>query len=139
MARKGETFEAFISRERARLKKARDAAFKRKAELDRELAGVERELAAIDAYEKAKGGRPAKAAAKKRRAPGRTGTRAPRGAKRQAVLELIKTSQGLSRGDILNSMGVKGNKSGEQSVSNTLTALKKQNVIESRDGKYYAA
>lgn len=139
MAKKSETFESFISRERARLKKARDAALKRKSELDQELEGLERELAAIGAYEKAKGGRPRKAAAKKGRPAARAGKRAPRGEKRKAVLQLIRGAQGLSRGDILLSMGVKGNKSGEQSVSNTLTALKKQNVIESREGKYYAS
>jgi len=36
-------------------------------------------------------------------------------------------------------MGLKGNKTGEMSVSNALTALTKGNQISRRDGKYHAS
>ena len=36
-------------------------------------------------------------------------------------------------------MGLKGDKSGEMSVSNALTALTKANQITRRDGRYVAA
>jgi hypothetical protein len=36
-------------------------------------------------------------------------------------------------------MGVKGDKSGEQSVSNALSALTKQNQLGKKDGKYVPA
>jgi hypothetical protein len=50
-----------------------------------------------------------------------------RGSKRDEFLKLIQESEGLTRGEILEKMGLKGNKSGEMSVSNTLTALPKSN------------
>jgi hypothetical protein len=40
---------------------------------------------------------------------------------------------------VIDAIGVKGNKSGEQSVSNALTALKKAGKIASMDGKWQAA
>ena len=55
------------------------------------------------------------------------------------MLELIHKCKGLSRGEILSTLGVKGDKSAEQSVSNALTALKKQNLVVSKDRKYIAA
>jgi hypothetical protein len=36
-------------------------------------------------------------------------------------------------------MGVKGNRSAEQSVSNALSALKKSEKVDSREGKYVPA
>lgn len=139
MAKTADTFKSFVSRERSRLTRARDAARSRKNQIDRELAEIETELAAIQAYEQAKKGSPAKAARGGGRASAKTGKRAPRGEKRRSVLELIQKSDGLTRGEILSALGVKGDKSAEQSVSNALTALKKQNVVASKDRKYVAA
>jgi Fe2+ or Zn2+ uptake regulation protein len=75
-----------------------------------------------------------------KRAAKRGAPRARRGAKRQAVLGVVQQHpDGLTRGEILNLMGVKGNKSGEQSVSNALMALTKQNQLDRREGKYVPA
>jgi Fe2+ or Zn2+ uptake regulation protein len=66
--------------------------------------------------------------------------RSGRGEKRRAILELVNQHpDGLSRGEILNVMGVKGDKSGEQSVSNALSALTKQSELGKKDGKYVPA
>ena len=138
------TFASFIKKERTRLDKARKDALAKKAAVDKELDSIERELTALDAYQQAKG-TPA------RRAPGKRGpakrgpakarrTNGRRGEKRQAVLDLIQKSPvGLSRGEILVQMGVKGNRSAEQSVSNALSALKKSEKVNSREGKYVPA
>jgi O6-methylguanine-DNA--protein-cysteine methyltransferase len=124
---KAETFQAFMKRKRTRLQKARDKAAHKKAEVSRELEALERELTAIEAYDKATGGK-AKPVAKRPRS--RTGE------KRQAVLEIVSQHpDGLSRGEILNLIGVKG----EQSVSNALSALTKQNQLGKKDGKYVPA
>ena len=48
------------------------------------------------------------------------------------MLELIRQSDGLSRGEILERMGLKGDKSGEMSVSNALTALTKSNQVSAK-------
>jgi DNA-binding transcriptional ArsR family regulator len=138
MAKSPETFKSYVSRERSRLTKARDAARTRKNRLEQELSEIESELAAIQAYEQAKKKTPGKAARGGRRPAAKAGKRAPRGEKRRAVLDLIKKSEGLTRGEILSRLGVKGDKSAEQSVSNALTALKKQNLVASRDRKYVA-
>jgi hypothetical protein len=138
------TFASFIKKERARLDKARKDALANKAAVDKEIESIERELTAVDAYQQAKG-TPA------RRAPGKRGpakrgpakarrTTGRRGEKRQAVLDLIqKNPVGLSRGEILIQLGVKGNRSAEQSVSNALSALKKSEKVNSREGKYVPA
>ena len=58
----------------------------------------------------------------------------------QAVLDVVQQNpDGLSRGEILSQLGVKGNKSAEQSVSNALSALKKSAKVNSREGKYLPA
>ena len=140
MARQA-TFANFIKKERARLDKARRDALANKAAVESELASIEQELVALDAYRQAKDGpaarrTPAKRAGANgaRRAPGR------RGEKRQAVLNLIQQNPvGLSRGEILVQMGAKGNRSAEQSVSNALSALKKAEKVNSHEGKYVPA
>ena len=66
-------------------------------------------------------------------------SRTRRGSRREALLEVIRQSDGLSRGEILERMGLKGDKSGEMSVSNALTALTKSNQVRREDGKYRAA
>jgi hypothetical protein len=130
-----ETFEMFVQRERARLHGEREATFTQQQELEGKLADVNRELAAIDAYEATKSGRPI--------ATGQTRTRRAlpggRGSKRDAILKLIQESEGLGRGEILERMGLKGDKSGEMAVSNALTALTKGNQVVRREGKYRAA
>ena len=132
-----ETFESFVKRERSRLQGEREAVFTQQQELEKKLVEVNRELAAIDAYERAKSG---KAAVGARPAMGgRAAPRARRGSKREQLLQLIRGSGGgLARKDILAQMGLKGDKSGEMSVSNALTALTKANQIARRDGKYHA-
>ena len=138
MAKSPDTFKSFVSRERTRLTRARDSARNRKNKLDQELSEIESELSAIEAYEQAKKSSPGKAAGRGRRTSAKAGGRAPRGEKRRSVLELIQKSDGLTRGEILSTLGVKGDKSAEQSVSNALTALKKQNLVVSKDRKYVA-
>ena len=67
----------------------------------------------------------------------RTGGRA--NSKRDELLKLITSSKGVSRGEILEKMGLKGNKAGEMSVSNALTALTKSKQVARKDRKYVAA
>jgi hypothetical protein len=52
---------------------------------------------------------------------------------------LIRDGNGLSRGEILERMGLKGDKSGEMSVSNALTALTKRNEVRREGGRYLPA
>jgi len=65
---------------------------------------------------------------------------AHRGSKRDAQMQTIKDNpSGLTRGEIMDRMGLKGDKSGEMSVSNALTALTKSNQVRRDGGKYHAA
>lgn len=144
MARQA-TFANFIERERSRLDKARKDALANQSAVDKELESIERELAALNAYQQATNGSgslpPSKRAAGKRgSAKGARKAAGRRGEKRRAVLELINNNPvGLSRGEILVQLGVKGDKSGEQSVSNALSALKKSEKVNNREGKYIPA
>src|SRR3954452_33142 len=124
-------FAEYIARERDRLRTEREQVFSQQEELQRKLDAINREFAAIEAYNTAKTGKNA------RQAP--AGRRARRGSRREALLELLRQSDGLSRGEILERMGLKGDKGGETSVSNALTALTKSNQLRREGGKYCAA
>lgn len=124
-----------IARERRRLDKRRSALLTRRKQLDSELADVEREVAAVEAYETAKG---MKSGPRKKSAARKGGRRG--GSRRQSVVDLIaQHPEGIGRADILVALGVKGDKPAEQSVSNALTALKKNGQIAATDGKYRSA
>jgi hypothetical protein len=136
-----------MQRERERLNHERDEILDQQRELETKLTEITRELAAIDAYEAAKTG---KAAIPTRRPPAPTKSEAmtedlpaeprPRpqpGTRWETLLRVIgEHPDGLSRGEIFQRMGLKGNKSAEKSVSNALTALTKNNLVSRREGKY---
>jgi hypothetical protein len=124
-------FAEFISRERDRLRAEREQVFNQQEELQRKLDAVNREFAAMEAYETTKTGKATRQTASRQ-------PRARRGSRREALLELIRQSDGLSRGELLERMGLRGDKSGEMSVSNALTALTKSNQVHREGGKYRA-
>ena len=126
-------FAEYIARERDRLRAEREQISGQQEDLTRKLDAVNREFAAMEAYETAKTGKTV------RRAQADRQPRARRGSRREALLEMIRQSDGLSRGEILERMGLKGDKSGEMSVSNALTALTKSNQVLRDGGKYRAA
>jgi hypothetical protein len=137
-------FQDYIKTERKRLNDERRALVAQQREVEKKLADIDRELGAIGAYETAKtrkAAKPAAAAPRKARAARKAPTtRGRRGSKRDAIMEVIKANPtGLSRGELLAKMGLKGDKSGEMSVSNALTALTKSNQVGRIDGKYVAA
>lgn len=135
-------FADVMQRERERLHREREQVSNQQQDLEDKLAQIDRELEAIDAYEAAKTG---KAKTGKRSAPARGAVRgrraraARRGSRREALLQVIRENpDGLKRGEILERMGLKGDKAGEMSVSNALTALTKSNQVSRHEGKYVA-
>ena len=122
-----QTFQGFIDQERQRLAKRREDILAERATFDQQLAAIDNELVAIQAYEDAKKGKPT------------TGTtRSRRGSKREAVLDVIKQHPaGIARADILDAMTAKGDKKAEQSISNALTNMKKANTIGQGADKLY--
>ena len=132
-----DTFSDFIARDRERLHAEHEQIFSQQQELETKLAAINREFAAIDAYESSKSGK-ATAPARQARGPARGTTR--RGSRREGLLAVLRESvAGLSRSEILERMGLKGDKSGEMSISNALTALTKTGAVNRQDGKYRAA
>jgi hypothetical protein len=136
-----------MQRERERLSRERDEILNQQKDLESKLTEINRELAAIDAYEAAKTGRaatpgrqprgPRTSAAAVKQSFAETGARPRAGSRREALLQVIREQpNGLSRGEIFVRMGLKGNKPAEKSVSNALTALTKGNQVFRRDGKY---
>src|SRR4051812_14188392 len=124
-------FSDYIARERERLSREREGIANQQRELDNRLAAIDREFQALDAYQAAKTGKPSRG----RRA--QTRSQARRGSRREELLNFIRDGNGLSRGDILERMGLKGDKAGEMSVSNALNALGKRNQIRREGRKYY--
>jgi hypothetical protein len=121
--------EAFIAKQRESLLNQRQEIADQQRALQEQLDSVDEMLRKFDVFE-----------GKAARQPRSTGTRRARGArsgsKRDELLKVIREGGGLTRGQILEKMGLKGNKSGEMSVSNALTALTKANQVARRDGKY---
>lgn len=140
----GPTFETFIASERERLTDEREEIFNRQQELEQRLAAINAELKAIDAYEAVKSGRPIPQAGEERR-PRQArqpreggGGRAPRGERREQIKSLLADHpDGLTRGELLERLGAKGNKKEEQSISNALTNMKKANEISQVEGGRY--
>src|SRR5690349_64762 len=81
-----ESFAEYIIRERDRLRAERAQVFTRQKELQRKLDAVDREFAALEAYETAKTGKAA------RQAPAGRQPRIRRGSRRQGLLDLIRQS-----------------------------------------------
>lgn len=128
-----ENFAEYVSQERERLTLKRQDALEAKRQADEDLAAVESEFRAITAYEAAKHG---KRGATNGSGSGRQrGTR--HGGRREEVLAIIQNSAGLKRREILEALGVKGDKSQEMSVSNALSALIKGGSLgRTEDGMY---
>lgn len=118
-----------MEKERARLQGLRDDALARRQKIDDEIAGIDKELVAFDAYEAAKMDKPARKQS--------TGSR--RGSRQDSITALLTSKPGLSRGEILEALGLKGDKTAEQSISNALNNMKKAGKLTQQDGKYLVA
>ncbi len=130
-------FADYIARERDRLHAEREQVFSQQPELEQKLAAINNELRAIDAYEAAKTGKAMAPAATGRGRGRQRQTR--RGSRRESILRVIRGNPaGLSRGELLEKMGLRGDKSGEMSVSNALTGLTKAGQVSREGGKYRA-
>lgn len=124
-------FKNLIEKERDRLTGLRDEALARRETINQEIATIDTELKAITAYETARVGKKATKKAGATRSGSRT----------DAIIELLNaTPDGLARADILTRLGLKGNKTGEQSISNALNNMRKAGKIaRTKDGLYTTA
>ena len=129
--------DAAIARQRERLTKKRNDLQGKIVELQAQLAEIDRQFAAVLAYEKTLAGELPDPAVPKRL---RSAKPARRGEKQGQVLAVIGgQAGGMTRGEVIDALGVTGSKSGAQSISNALTALKKAGKIASADGKWQVA
>jgi hypothetical protein len=140
-------FADVMRRERERLNREREEILGRQTELANKLDEINREVAAIEAYETAKTGKAA-TSTRQRRATEKSRPSTPqssaevrprpaRAGRREELLQVISAEpNGLSRGQIFERMAIKGDKTAEKSVSNALTALTKNNRVSRRDGRY---
>lgn len=130
-----QTFETFVTKERARLKTARDQLLKQRADLQEQLDDVDAQMRAIDAYEAVRSGKPVPSTTGEPRklGPRRTGIR-------QEILEAVQAAgqQGITPAELRAQRGIgDDDKSGAQSVSNALAALKKmEKIVQGEDSKY---
>lgn len=119
-----------MAAERDRITKLKSELNSQIADLRSQIEDLDIELHAITAYEKAKSGKASSPS---------TGTRSPRGSKREALLAIIKNNPAITRGQLIEHMGIKGDKAHEGTLSNTLGLLKKAGLVKSDDGKYSLA
>ncbi len=146
---KGPTFAEMAVLERMRINRKRDGLLARQQKIEDDLAALNRELLAIDAYERAKAGKTERAMlalpAPARPAPARPirDNRGRPASRREPIMELLRGDPvGMTRREILTRLGLfDDNKNDPQrrpgkSVSNALYALMRENQIRLDDGKY---
>ena len=144
MAKNGDTDDldipALIQQQREKLLKRREDTLSRQAELQKELDAINSELKRADLYLNPDAVKEEKKP-RQQRQPREGGQRAPRGEIRGKVLEAIREAgpDGISRADLLEKFGVKGDKSGEQKISNATNALRKAGQVDNRNGQWIAA
>lgn len=127
-----EDFAAYIAKQRAELLESRKHLIASLAKIEEGIADIDREMAAIEAYERAKTGK----------APTTTSSgtkRGRRGGVRETVLAAIKEAGTITRADLLIKLDAKGDKAAEQSISNALANLKKAGTITADGGNYTVA
>ena len=141
MAKNSTTLQDAMTAEREQVTRELEELAARRKELDEEETALQRRLTAAQNYFATLEGKfDAPTAARPQRAP--SGPRAPRGSVQDALLAVIKEHSpngGLDRAHILELQRVKGDKKGEQRISNALANLKKAGKIGQNDGKYLAA
>src|SRR5256714_605263 len=124
--------EAFIARQREALLQQRQELLDQQRALQQQLDEVDAMLRKFDVFE-------GKAVRPRRQTPSRGASVTRSGTKRDELLNVIREGNGLTRGEILERMGLKGNKAGEMSVSNALTALTKGNQVRRDQNRKYVA
>src|SRR5260221_14576534 len=99
-----DTFEHFVEKERTRLTKLKEEAFGRRRSVDQELAAIDKEMKAVNAYDAVKSGKPA-TSSRAAKTNGSSASRAPRNSRQQDILDLLrKHKDGISRGEIIQAL-----------------------------------
>src|SRR5688572_16317275 len=117
--REDEDPDAFMNNQRERLQREREGVLSRRKALDDEVAAIDAKLSRIENYfnpQPKAGGR--KAAQRKPRS-------APSVDRREAVIAAITKQPGITGAQLIDALGVRGQKQAMQSVSNLLTNMKK--------------
>lgn len=118
-----------VSVERQRLQKSLRSALARKRDIERDIAGIQHELNAMQAFFSAKHGNSA---------AGHGSERPRRGQKRRQILDLIKSvPECLTRGEIIQRLNATEN-AAKQSISSALSNLFNENALK-REGRRYQA
>lgn len=131
------SFQSFIEWERGRLAVERHRLQGEMAALNGKLAEIDREFAAVAAYEAAKSGRGPRVPRTAR------GPRVRMGSRREAVMQALQAARreaphALTRQEIFAATGAKGDFTVEVSISNAMSALLKKGKIVRIGNLYYA-
>ena len=127
-----ETVKEIVEKDREAFKTKRGEIQAKIAELEKQIAEVDKETAAVEAYYAVMTGKGT---------TGRqtSGTRAPRGERKKEVFEAIKaSSDGLTKSELLDTLGITEDKTATNAVSNVLSVMKEEGKLasEGRGSKY---
>lgn len=123
-----QTLESFFARQREKYEKQRQDARAL-------LAEAETELRALDAYEQAKKGTPSPQGE-----GGRKTSKSREVGKRAEILSLVRQyPDGVTVGELKDKLGIRRDKKAENSLTNALSAIKRQGHIRLEEGVYTAA
>ncbi|WP_374663757.1 hypothetical protein [Ramlibacter sp.] len=117
-----------LREEKQRLIQAMELLRQERVAIDKRVAEIKTQLDAIEAYDQARLGV---------QAPKKRASEPRERIKLSDINEVISSSpQGLSRSEILKTMGAKGDASKERSISNSLSYMKKSGALTHVDGIY---
>lgn len=123
-----------LNEERQRLLEQLAELSKQMKAIDAQAAKLQIELNAIAAYESTKEGK-----ATSRKSTNLRKTSTPQQGIRKIVLDIIVSSvEGIKRSTLLEQSGAKGDKTKEQSITNSASALKRKGLITLENGLYKA-
>ncbi len=119
--------QEFMTKERERLNALRAEATVQLDTFAAQITVIDRELAAVDAYEAAlEGKKPA------------TKVRATRSAHATGILQVVREKPGATASDIKAALGATDNKT-KRTITNLLSALKRTGKLMHTDGRYTIA
>jgi hypothetical protein len=126
-----DTFEAYITKERNRLRDARQTLVLQRSAIDEKIAALDTEMRAITAYEEVKLGRGAPKTRSTEGSGRRTG-------QRESVLAVVKAVEdGITASQTLSALHAESD-ADKTSIRNALSALKRTGKVDLKDGKYIA-
>lgn len=143
-AKEDDDIDVIMQKQKDKLLKQREEVEAKRSAIDEELAGIDQKLSRIESYFNPAPPMSAREPTTRKPRSAPTGARAPRGEHRSKITAILKENAGgLSGGEIIDKLGVRGDKAATQAVANALANMKKANELKvdgsGKSSRYFPA